>query len=327
MFILFLALSFSQRFNPAAIRRRPTIRSRKDTIMCTFCQQIVNLVDDLLEDDKVEEEITEKVVEFCQYIPSPYSSLCAAYAENGVSLVISYLEEGFDSLKICTLIGVCEGKAADANAKPMKPLIERQTKVLLSHVQKLNGFIDCTLCLEIASFLARQLVSDNVRSHVTNIVINTVCTRIPDEYNAICKDFVTSGIPNLFQYMKDYMVDNDICSSLGFCATPQLPKTRTYRPHQHNKYVPVNPIDLPENYVTELGTDMCSKIYGYIKQLLKDGVSESQIKSRLIQLCPSFSSPYNDLCDELVQNYGNTLFVWIQGGVSKKDVCTKVGLC
>ena len=72
-----------------------------------MCTKVVQYIEQLLKDQTVESEIAILVEQLCVSFPSPYDSLCKTVVETYLPTVIEWLEQGFESLDICTSIGLC----------------------------------------------------------------------------------------------------------------------------------------------------------------------------------------------------------------------------
>lgn len=329
MFLLFAAfcLSIHQVQTSRFLKNKKHIagsnpRNRGDSILCNICTDIVTQIEQLLEDKQVEEEILEYILQYCQKLPSPYSSLCGAYIEQGISLVISYIEQGLESLDICVKLSLCETtKAKKIRAEPQAKPIRTRSSI------PNDGFISCTICKEALSFVKRQLEKEKVQEHIT-ILVTGLCDHIPIEYQEQCKSLATDYIPLALKLIYNELNADELCTNFGLCATQaKLRPVRRPNPLRQEKYVPVTPIALPPNYVKATGCDMCNKIMAYIKNLLADEKLEDEITQRITKLCTAFADPYSSVCQTLVEEYLPIIIVWVQGEISAADICEKTGLC
>ena len=145
MFAILLVLSLSQTKRLAGryslSRNKKLLDHMDESIVCKVCLDVIDKIDDLLADDKLEEEIIQTVDEYCQKLPSPYSSLCVAYVESGIPLAISYIKEGIDTFDICGKLKLCDPTMASSfphnvrRPRPNKNIPRQVTYIPFSQIK------------------------------------------------------------------------------------------------------------------------------------------------------------------------------------------------
>jgi len=125
----------------------------------------------------------------------------------------------------------------------------------------------------------------------------------------LCEAIATQYVPIILQFLENKMEKLEICQKLGFCTEDSV----TYLP----------------NYValTKGGCEMCTTIVTKIEDLLKSGIVEKEIAAAVALLCKKFPPPVSTLCGIIVNKYVPTIIQWIEQGVEKIDICTKLGFC
>lgn len=87
---------------------KPSYKTKKITTgLCESCVATIDMVEKLLEDQKIEEEIISILDQFCDTLPSEAAKSCRDIASKYVPLVIKLIETGIETLDICSKIGFC----------------------------------------------------------------------------------------------------------------------------------------------------------------------------------------------------------------------------
>ena len=77
------------------------------TGLCESCVATIDMIEQLLNDKKIEEEIIEILDQFCDTLPPEASKSCKDITSKYVPLVIKLIETGIETLDICSKIGFC----------------------------------------------------------------------------------------------------------------------------------------------------------------------------------------------------------------------------
>lgn len=90
---------------------KPSQEKKKITTgICESCIATIDMVEQLLEDQKLEEEIILILDQFCDTLPGEASKSCKDITSKYVPLVIKLIETGIETLDICSKIGFCSPK-------------------------------------------------------------------------------------------------------------------------------------------------------------------------------------------------------------------------
>lgn len=231
MFAVLLVLSLSQ-IKRQSVNRYNLLKNRiprnlmDESIVCNFCLEAIDKIDELLEDDKLEEEIIQVIDEYCQKLPSPYSSLCVAYVESGISLAISYIKDGIDTFDICGRLGLCDPKKADAfphkvrRPKPNKNIPKQVTYVPLTQIQvPQSGYQKATgyeMCNSILNYL-KQLLSDKTAEDTIKSLVLEKCGTYSSPYSSLCKTLAQQYYTYISIWVEGKISNADICTKIGLC--------------------------------------------------------------------------------------------------------------
>lgn len=234
MLAILLALSLSQikprsasRYNTP--KRQLPANLKDQSIFCNTCLDLVDMVDDLLQDDKLEEEIILKIDEYCQKLPTPYSSLCAAYTESAVPLAISYIKEGLDNLDICGKLHLCDPVMANKLSRkarrphPSKPSnnIPQQVeyvpvspiKLPLNDYDKNTG---CEMCNAITNLVEQLLLEKTSESQINSLVLDH-CGTYKSPYTSLCDTLAQQYLQYIIVWVEGKISHSDICAKVGIC--------------------------------------------------------------------------------------------------------------
>lgn len=165
--------------------------------MCEFCKFLVDYIEDLLKDQKVESEIEALALKLCATLGDPYRATCETLVKQFVPLIIHWIESGLETSDICTKISLC-GTA-------------KQARILKQY----NG-ISCSLCLQAVSFVKRQMEDHKVQEHIVAL-LKEYCAMLPDNLKLLCDQLADDYVPLIMKFIDQEMDGNQICKTLGYC--------------------------------------------------------------------------------------------------------------
>lgn len=231
MFAILLVLSLSQTKRLAGryslSRNKKLLDHMDESIVCKVCLDVIDKIDDLLADDKLEEEIIQIVDEYCQKLPTPYSSLCVAYVESGIPLAISYIKEGVDTFDICGKLNLCDPTKASSfphktrrPSNPNKNIPQQvkyspvsQIKIPQSGYDKKSG---CEMCYSILDYL-EQLKSEKTVEDKISSLVSDKCGTYQSPYSSLCNTIVRQYLSYLTVWIDGKITHSDICTKIGIC--------------------------------------------------------------------------------------------------------------
>ncbi|KAK8834034.1 hypothetical protein M9Y10_021254 [Tritrichomonas musculus] len=284
---------------------------------CDMCKKVVQYIEQLLKDQKTEEEIALLVEEVCKFFPSPYDSLCDSICEQYVPAIMQYIEQGIEVLDICSSLGLCStNKIKKANTKR-----KVYGKMALPSPRIYDNSIGCDMCKKVIQYIEQLLKDEKVEEEIAQLV-SSLCTNFPSPYDSLCKGIVELYIPQIIEYIEKDMEVLDICSTIGLCSPSQNKKVVKKRVVYGKMALPS-----PRIYDNSIGCDMCKKVIQYIEQLLKDEKVEEEIAQLVSSLCTNFPSPYDSLCKGIVELYVPQIIEYIEKDMEVLDICSTIGLC
>ena len=73
--------------------------------------------------------------------------------------------------------------------------------------------------------------------------------------------------------------------------------------------------------------DLCTQIVTAVEEAMKSTTVEQEVAVLVAKACEVLPAPYSSLCSSIVQTYVPQIMQWIEQGMEKIDICTKIGLC
>jgi saposin len=164
-------------------------------ISCTMCKKVVEEVERLLLNKKVESEIIEALSNLCKKFPAPYDGLCTNFVQSYTVQILQLIEQGIEKIEICKKFGYC----AAANA-----IVDQ------------SNAMGCTMCTTIVEQIEKAMVSTKVESEIVELV-KKLCGKLPAPYSTLCDSLVQQYVPVIMQWLEQGLEHIEICKKLGFC--------------------------------------------------------------------------------------------------------------
>ena len=273
-----------------------------------MCNSLIQYIDKLLKDEKIDSEIIELASSFCNNFQSPYSTVCQTLVTSYGPTIISFIDQGITTSGICEKFGLCQ-----ATLKKRSPRFPG--RIQLPKTSLYQNSIGCDLCKNVVQYIETLLKDQTVEEEISQLV-EKLCDTFPSPYKNICESLVEQYLPVIIKFIEEGLEVVDICNTIGLCQARLRKAVR----------IPT-PIQIPQNYNNGIGCGLCTKVVLYVEELLKDQKIEEEIATLVAQLCQQFPSPYSTLCDSLVEQYIPMIIEWIEKGIEAADICTKIGLC
>ncbi|OHT11317.1 hypothetical protein TRFO_19302 [Tritrichomonas foetus] len=193
--------------------------------LCETCKETIQMIEDLLEDKKVEEEIISVLKQFCDTLPEELVASCDSIADQYVPLVIKLIESGLETLDICGKIGFCSTNQISSQKAskrvPIRKYVNRKSLPPLKKYtfpQKYDSKVVCELCNQVFKYVEELLNDHHVQEEIANQVMK-LCDFVPppELLQGYCKDLVREYVPLGVQYIAAGIEAADVCKAIGFC--------------------------------------------------------------------------------------------------------------
>ncbi|EAX93694.1 Saposin-like type B, region 1 family protein [Trichomonas vaginalis G3] len=363
MFALLFAASVSR------MARRPAIiqESMSNGFSCDICTILVDKIEDLLKDQKTEQEIADELSQYCSILGTKYQSNCVKLVQQYLPLIMIYLEKGIEHAQICTKLGYCDSMIQARNVQVTA----------------------CDMCTKVVGTIEELLKNSYAEAEIAAYIAQ-LCDTIPFPVSTLCQVIVEKYIPIIIKWLESGMEHADICTKLGFCSTQGVTVVNgggcdmctkvvgtieellknSYAEAEIAAYIaqlcdtipfPVSTLCqvIVEKYIpiiikwlesgmehadicTKLGfcsksivakpdngltCDVCKKIIAQVKRCLDDQKVESEIREYLDSLCETLPVPYSTLCKSVVDDHLVEIIKCIEAGMDHLQICAKLGYC
>ena len=190
----------------SAVARRPVIEKAPlpNGLGCDVCKALVKKIEEALLDQKTEEEIAKIVSNQCSIFGEQLAPICKKISTTYVPIIMQFIENKLESLKICQILGFCETDSI----------------VFIPH-----GYMDatthCDTCKKVVGYIETLLKNGLVEKEIAAAVA-LLCKEIPFPGSTLCGFIVNKYIPVIIRYIEQGIEKFSICDKIGFCATRQL---------------------------------------------------------------------------------------------------------
>jgi saposin len=276
--------------------RRPLFKSPSGTF-CDTCKSLINYARQLLVDGYARDEIEALLTAACGDL-GPLAGLCAEFLDGFADQIFDWIDQELDATSICSLIGVCSSSLAKT----------RKTHFKVS--EKVPKTIMCYACQE-AIVLVRKMVAENAPKEEIEAAVSGLCAAL-GPLQPVCASHLGNSLEGIVSSIGTGMDEAMICSRLNLCGRAKAKSTRRVFAKTPKK--------------DEL-CDLCVGVVDYLKELVADGYSESEILALADDLCGLLPAPYSILCLSVVTQYGDEVYDWIVENQDSANICSHFEIC
>lgn len=198
-------------------------KNYQNGIGCDMCKKVVQYIEQLLNDQKTEEEIALLVEQLCTFFPSPYDSLCDSLCEQYVPTIMQFIEKGMEAIDICDSLGLCDNKVKKVNKKRVI-----RGKMALPSPRIYDNSIGCDMCKKVVQYIEQLLKDEKIEEEIAQLV-DQLCVNFASPYDSICKGIVDLYVPQIIGYIEQGMETLDICNSIGLCDDNIVQKLKSQK--------------------------------------------------------------------------------------------------
>ncbi|XP_037638251.1 prosaposin isoform X1 [Sebastes umbrosus] len=180
---------------------KPMVRVR-DSPKCAICEFVMKQLEDMLKDQKTEEEVIQAVEKVCTFLPASLSTQCKDLIETYGQAIIELLVQQADPKTICTVLALC-----NEGSRTFVPALD-QTRY------KAGGY--CQVCKMAVSYIDGILEKNATEAQIEEAV-RKVCSFLPDSYQTQCDQMVEQYEPMLIQLLLQMLDPDFVCMKLGAC--------------------------------------------------------------------------------------------------------------
>ena len=267
--------------------RLPVIPSNS---ACSACQQAVAFIEETLKSTTVVEEIIDLCDGLCEK-QQIISDICKYIVKTYVPVVINWLEQGLESLDICTKIGFC---AAPRHARV--PMRASGNSVL------------CSMCEKSVAYIRVLHEQGKTPTEITAIT-KAVCNTFPAPLSTTCIQVIADYVQLIIHMIDEGSTDHEVCGKIGLCLEEKWMK----------KAMKKQAVPVP--------CTMCQTVVTLVQKLIESTTVESEIETAVAKYCQSLTSPLGTICESLVQQFIPIIIDWVEQGIEALNICVNLGLC
>ncbi|GFW97437.1 hypothetical protein TNCV_4991141 [Trichonephila clavipes] len=252
---------------PAQVRFEKTQGVVND-VECELCKEVISKVEELVKDQKTEDEIKAALDKVCSYLPSSISDKCVSFVNQYTNLVVTLLMEELDPDMVCQALKLC----------PEKVKIEKPKDV------------ECDLCKEVVGKVEDMIKDKKTEDEIKN-ALDKVCSYLPSSMSAKCVNFVNQYTDLLVTLIIQELDPSDICAKLNLCVSVvEVEKPKDIKDLE---------CDLCKELVTKLEDMIKDKSTEEEIKTALDKVC-SYLPSSMSNKCQNFVNQYTDLLVEIL---------------------------
>ncbi|XP_077468862.1 prosaposin [Stigmatopora argus] len=180
---------------------KPMVRVR-DSAKCAICELVMKEVEEMLEDQKTEEEVIEAVEKVCSILPKTLTDQCKDLIETYGQAIIDLLVQQADPKTVCTFLSLCNGAK-----RAYVPALDESAF-------KSGGY--CKVCKMAVTYID-EILEKNATEQQIEEAVRKVCSFLPDSFQTECDQLVQQYEPMLVQMLLQVLDPDFVCLQVGAC--------------------------------------------------------------------------------------------------------------
>lgn len=190
----FLSLSSDLAQNPLSL----TSLRRLNSVFCDICFDLIDLIERLVNDQKIEEEIAQLLDQYCQGFPAPIPVICTSVVDEYLPIILQLLAAGLAKSDICAKIGFCSSSRKSHSVRPQGIFCD----FCQSAIEKVKELLD------------QQQTRDEIREYLVNL-----CEDLPPAYASLCAAYVNAYTDVVIDALEAEIDPLEICGMIGLCES------------------------------------------------------------------------------------------------------------
>ncbi|RNA08675.1 proactivator polypeptide-like [Brachionus plicatilis] len=277
---------------------RTVTQNSKSGTVCQICTVVMSAAQNLLEQNKTEDEILNFIEKnLCSRLGS-LGQICDEYVSAYGKIILYELAQKIDPSVICNHLGLCETKNIPPNPK----------------LKKMSNSLNCTLCKLVFQQVVDLLKNNASETQIIGIIETKLCNAT-GKMSELCKELVDAYGPAILKYLADGVNPEKVCELIGMCSA-------------NKKINPIKKrlIDQPKSN-NEIFCYVCQYALAFIDHELQNNKTEQAIISTLDLVCKLAPQSLKQQCDSLINTYGVYLVQLLEQFADPQKVCEAIKLC
>lgn len=283
--------------------------------MCDPCEWLVKYVEDYASQPKTEAELVQVIqTKVCPLFPESLRDQCLVMAPVLAPSLISWMRLNLSPSVLCTDVGVCGNSTIYNYPSELPALLDAAAP---------GGGVNCPVC----QFLMGELEALARDPQVEEVVVERAvgaCMKLPQPFQASCKEFVYQTADNLAQLLQTLTPDS-VCDLMGICHAPSAVLAKPLPAGLvHNVAGLRNKL-----YQAQAKNDECDSCHIFVYEvssIIKDPDMQQQLIDFAKQSCAMFGS-YSNACSAMVDEYAPAVFQILEQDLDPDTLCATLGYC
>jgi hypothetical protein len=259
----------------------------KPSLGCEWCLSVVETVNKLLESDVITKDIQRIVLPMCNRFSAVIKPLCEHLVTILLPEVLKLLKIGVKHLDICHRVRICGPDVAK------------------NHILEENS-IACDMCTMVVDKVAELIKSGFVEKEIVTRVL-PLCKKLPGPITSLCENLVKTQLKEILKLLSKGFKKLEICAKFKICKV-------------ENSF-----FELADD--NAIACDLCTSVVKTIQTIIESEPVKENIEKLLLPLCDKLGQPTAMICQMLVKKYLPEIIKFIDKGIEKLDICTKIKLC
>lgn len=297
---------------------------------CETCKSIVTDLENKLNDPQLQDAVVSFVLTtVCPLLPADAAKTCSQEARVLVAQIAASIQQTFTPEDVCNYMGMCSTDLLFKVLSTAKDTFKGLSSKFATALPMLEGKA-CTLCSSIVDKLKQFMVDDNLNLDKVNAFFEQLaqaCESADSSTSDQCQELVGQLRALVVKVIED-VDEGKVCDLMGVCGSQ--PANNAASSLQDNKdklgqlfeQLGKLPLDqpTPENCAT------CEEIIAQIAAIIQNPENQQQVFDLMKQGCSVLGS-FEQMCDDIVDEYGPMLMATIVAYMQPEQVCTDLGYC
>ncbi|CAF0924437.1 unnamed protein product [Brachionus calyciflorus] len=286
---------------------RTVKKASQSGTVCQICTVVMSAAQNLLEQNKTEDEILKFIEkDLCNRLGS-LSAICTQYVQAYGKVILYELSQKLDPSIVCNHLGLCE------------------TKVVAQHpvLKKMSNSLNCTVCKLVFQQVANLLQNNATEEQILQVIETKLCNAT-GKMSELCKTVIDAYGPSIIKYLASGVDPEKLCELIGMCTASQ--KVTLGKLVKRDIALKTANIETPKVQETVFCT-VCQYAVTFIESEVQKNSTEQAIISTLDRVCKLAPPSLKDQCDSIIETYGIYLINLLVEFGDPNKVCQAIKLC
>eukprot|EP01113_Clastostelium_recurvatum_P000202 TRINITY_DN10099_c0_g1_i1.p1 TRINITY_DN10099_c0_g1~~TRINITY_DN10099_c0_g1_i1.p1 ORF type:complete len:379 (-),score=118.87 TRINITY_DN10099_c0_g1_i1:61-1197(-) len=167
--------------------------------------------------------------------------------------------------------------------------------------------LECEGCTFLVGTIESWVAANHTEAQII-AELNALCKVVGKNEQAVCKQLLETGIPQIIQMIENKETPNAICISMSMCKKSMRP---------------TNTIMITPLLANPLECEVCHVIVRAVDGWIQSNKTEEAIEQDLNRLCTFFLHESKDACQKIADTETHKLVEWIVNNETPEKACDK----